>query len=69
MRTYMITIREKSGSVLTPSYSAGEDFWRHNEPVEFLTGFFGLSEPDVESYTIQRVELLDGSLVPVHDIR
>lgn len=65
----MITIKEKSGSVLTPSYSAGEEFWKYHEPVGFLTDFFGLKDPDVESYDIQQVELHEGGLRPVSDKR
>ena len=69
MTTYMVTIRETSGEVLTPSYSASEEFWAYNDPREFLTQFFGLEKPDVEGYDIQRVELTGGSLVPVEDLR
>ena len=50
-RHFEMTVREKDGSVLHPSYvgEVGED------ADKFLRGFFGLDNPDVESYEIQEV--------------
>lgn len=50
-RHFELTIKEKGGAVLHPSYmgDVGEDAER------FLTDFFGLDKPDVESYEIREV--------------
>lgn len=50
-RHFELTIQEKGGAVLHPSYigDVGENFEK------FLTGFFGLDKPDVESYEIREV--------------
>lgn len=50
-RHFELTIREKGGAMLHPSYMGDvpEDY------TKFLTGFFGLDNPDVESYEIREV--------------
>lgn len=57
-RLFKLTIREKGGAILHPSYmgDVGED------AEKFLTGFFGLDKPDVESYEICEVHLDNDSL-------
>lgn len=51
-RHFELTIKEKGGAVLHPSYmgDVGED------AEKFLTSFFGLDRPDVESYKIHEVQ-------------
>lgn len=51
-RQFELTVKEKGGAVLHPSYTGdvGED------AEKFLTGFFGLDKPDVESYEIHEVK-------------
>lgn len=48
-RHYELTVREKGGAVLHPSYIGDV-----NEA--FLVKFFGLDNPDVESYDIREVQ-------------
>ena len=50
-RHFEITVKEKGGAVLHPSYmgDVGEN------PKKFLIAFFGLDKPDVESYVIREV--------------
>ena len=51
-RHFELTVKEKGGAELHPSYmgDVGED------AEMFLTGFFGLDKPDVESYEIHEVK-------------
>ena len=56
MVTYEATIKEKCGAVLHPTYMASEDFWKWNEPIPFLKKFCGLDNPDVESWSIKKIE-------------
>ena len=49
MRHFNLTIREKGGAVLHPSYVGDVD-------EAFLVRHFGLDEPDVESYEIREVK-------------
>ncbi len=51
MRYFELTIKERGGAVLHPSYSGDMG----SDPEAFLTRFFGLDEPDVESYEIREV--------------
>ncbi|MCX4285035.1 hypothetical protein [Duncaniella dubosii] len=51
MFTYEITVKERNGHILHPSYSSPNEVSR-----SFLIDFFGLNEPDVESYSIKKVE-------------
>lgn len=57
-RLFELTIREKGGAILHPSYmgDVGED------AEKFLTCFFGLDKPDVESYEIREEHLDNDSL-------
>lgn len=50
-RHFELTIREKGGAILHPSYMGDvpEDYKK------FLIGFFGLDNPDVENYEIKEV--------------
>lgn len=47
-RQFELTIKEKGGAVLHPTYMGDVD-------ESFLVGFFGLDNPDVESYEIREV--------------
>lgn len=47
-RHFELTIKEKGGAVLHPSYMGCVD-------EDFLVGFFGLDSPDVESYEIKEI--------------
>lgn len=49
---YEITIKEKGGATLHPSYMGEVG----NAPEKFLVGFFALDAPDVESYDIKEVQ-------------
>lgn len=51
-RHFELTIKEKGGAELHPSYMG--DVGENAE--KFLTGFFGLDNPDVESYEIREVQ-------------
>lgn len=51
-RHFELTIKEKGGAVLHPSYVGDVG----DNPKKFLTGFFGLDNPDVESYEIHEVK-------------
>ena len=48
-RHFELTIKEKGGAVLHPSYMGCVD-------EEFLVDFFGLNNPDVESYEITEIK-------------
>ena len=56
MRTYRATIKETNGAVLHPEYMASDDFWKYNDPISFLKKFWGLDDPDVESWEIEEVK-------------
>lgn len=50
--TYNIRIKEKgSENILTPSYTSNVKLSR-----QFIIGWFGLEQPDVEWYEIEEVE-------------
>ena len=59
MRHFEITIMEKGGAVLHPSYEGSVD----GDPRAFLVKFFGLEEPDVESYEITEKCCLCGGII------
>ncbi len=48
-RHFELTIREKGGAVLHPSYMGCVD-------EDFLVQYFGLNSPDVESYEITEIK-------------
>ena len=48
MFTYEITVKERNGHTLHPSYTSPTEVSR-----KFLIDFFGLNQPDVESYSIK----------------
>lgn len=61
-RHFELTIKEKGGAVLHPSYDGDvpEDYEK------FLVGFFGLDSPDVESYEIHEVRYCCICGKPIH---
>lgn len=50
MKRFRATIKEKSGAVLHPEY-LGDD----NVTTSFLIDFWGLNEPDVVDWTIEKI--------------
>jgi len=48
-RYFELTTKEKGGAVLHPSYAGCVD-------EDFLVDFFGLNNPDVESYKINEIK-------------
>jgi len=60
MVTWKATIKERGNdNLLTPSYTFGENLDEQNEELtrKFLIKFWGLEEPDVEWYELERIEV------------
>ena len=52
MKRFSITIKEKGGAILHPSYYGNDNLCEAD-----MVSFFGLNEPDVESYSIKVEQL------------